>query len=565
MEATSPNYTVADYLLDRLAGLGVDRIFGVPGDFTLGLLDHVENHPVIRWCGTANELGAGYAADGYARVRGLGVVCTTFGVGELSAINAIAGAYAEHVPVLQLVGSPTTATQAAARPTHHSLGDGDFGHTLRMTAEVTVAQAMLGAADACSEIDRVLVAMLRANQPGYLSLPADIAELATEPPTSDLGDTTPVSDPRALQDFRDAAAEFLAVRLSANGARPVVLADIFVNRVHAEPALHSFLASAGLRFGSLLWGRRVIDESDPHFIGTYIGAASDPAVRDEFESAEVLITAGVYFTDLISGFFSERLDDSRRIDLLPHSAVVAGRTFAGVELIDTLAELEALLPDPGHPTPVAGAAWGAVEVTPTDEPLTQRDLWRIVAAALRPGDTVLADQGTSFYGIGPHRLPHDCVFVGQPLWASIGYTLPALLGAGLAAPLRRPVLLIGDGAAQLTIAELGTLIAEQVPAVVVIVNNAGYTVERAIHGPTSPYNDIAPWDWTAFLPAMGGTDATTQAFRATTGAEVAAAFASAENRPDVLTLIEVVTGPLDVPPLLVAVAQAAAAANAPHV
>ncbi len=555
----SATYTVADYLLDRLAGVGVDRIFGVPGDFTLGLLDHIEAHAVIRWTGTANELGAGYAADGYARVRGFGVVCTTFGVGELSAINAIAGAYAEHVPVLQLVGSPTTATQAAARPTHHSLGDGDFGHTLRMTAEVTVAQAMLGAADACAEIDRVLVAMLQADQPGYLSLPADIAELPAEPPISDLGDTTPVSDPDALAAFRARADEFLA-----GAARPVVLADIFVNRVHAEPALHSFLSSSGLRFGSLLWGRRVIDEADPHFIGTYIGAASDPAVRDAFEKAERLITAGVYFTDLISGFFSERLDDSRRIDLLPHSAVIAGQTFAGVELIDALAELEGLLPDPGHPTPVAGTAWGAVEATPGDEPLTQRDLWGIVAAALRPGDTVLADQGTSFYGIGPHRLPHDCVFIGQPLWASIGFTLPAVLGAGLAAPLRRPVLLIGDGAAQLTVAELGTLIAERVPAVIVVVNNAGYTVERAIHGPKSPYNDIAPWNWTALLPAMGGTDATTQAFRATTGSEVAAAFAKAEERPDVLTLIEVVTGPLDVPPLLVAVAQAAAAANAPR-
>ncbi len=552
-------YTVADYLLDRLAGLGVDRIFGVPGDFTLGFLDHIEAHPVIRWTGTANELGAGYAADGYARVRGFGVVCTTFGVGELSAINAIAGAYAEHVPVLQLVGSPTTATQSAARPTHHSLGDGDFGHTLRMTAEVTVAQAMLSTADACAEIDRVLLAMLRADQPGYLSLPADVAELPADPPTTEFGDTTPSSDPAALDAFRRRASEFLA-----GAARPVVLADIFVNRVHAEPALHSFLGSSGLRFGSLLWGRRVIDESNPHFIGTYIGAASAADVRDTFENAERLITAGVYFTDLISGFFSERLDDSRRIDLLPHSAVIAGETFAGVEMIDALAELEALLPDPGHPDPVPGTAWAAVDASPTDEPLTQRDLWRIVAASLRPGDTVLADQGTSFYGIGPHRLPHDCVFIGQPLWASIGFTLPALLGAGLAAPLRRPVLLIGDGAAQLTIAELGTLIAERVPAVIVVVNNAGYTVERAIHGPTSPYNDIAPWNWTALLPALGGTETTAQAFRATTGREVETAFAKAGERPEVLTLIEVVTDPLDVPPLLVAVAQAAAAANSSH-
>ena len=117
---TAERYTVSDYLLDRLAELGVDRIFGVPGDFTLALLDHVDDDDRIEWVGMANELGAGYAADGYARLRGLGVVCTTFGVGELSAINAVAGAYAEHVPLLHLVGSPSTLVQSAGRATHHS-------------------------------------------------------------------------------------------------------------------------------------------------------------------------------------------------------------------------------------------------------------------------------------------------------------------------------------------------------------------------------------------------------------------------------------------------------------
>jgi indolepyruvate decarboxylase len=114
-------YTVTDFLLDRLGELGAGHMFGVPGDFTLGLLDHVDAHPDMEWVGTASELGAGYAADGYARVRGLGVVCTTFGVGELSAVNALAGSYAERVPVLALVGAPTTAVQqAGARPTTRS-------------------------------------------------------------------------------------------------------------------------------------------------------------------------------------------------------------------------------------------------------------------------------------------------------------------------------------------------------------------------------------------------------------------------------------------------------------
>lgn len=147
---------MADYLLDRLAEQGVRHLFGVPGDFTLAFLDHVERHPLVEWVGCANELTAGYAADGYARLGGLGALSTTFGVGELSAINAVAGSFAEHVPIVHIVGAPSTATQEAGRATHHTLGDGDFGHFARMTAEVTAVQDTLTAADAGAQIDRVL-------------------------------------------------------------------------------------------------------------------------------------------------------------------------------------------------------------------------------------------------------------------------------------------------------------------------------------------------------------------------------------------------------------------------
>ena len=193
-------------------------------------------------------------------------------------------------------------------------------------------------------------------------------------------------------------------------------------------------------------------------------------------------------------------------------------------------------------------------------PLTHAALWDAVGAALRPGDLVVADQGTSFYGLGPHHLPHDALFFGQPLWASIGYTLPAILGAALAAPERRPVLLIGDGAAQLTIQELGTLLRRRIPAVIVVVNNDGYTVERAIHGRDKAYNDIGPWRWTQLPAALGGGDDAFVAVRAQTGPELERALADAPHAR--LTLIEAVTDPLDVPPLLVAVADAAARANA---
>jgi indolepyruvate decarboxylase len=301
----------------------------------------------------------------------------------------------------------------------------------------------------------------------------------------------------------------------------------------------------------------VIDESAPGFLGTYIGAASEPAVREAVEGAERLITAGVQFTDLISGFFSQHLDEARRIDLLPHRAVVAGTTFEHVELGDALDALRAIVATADTPAPPAAPARAPAPVP--DGPLTQAALWDAVGAALAPGDLVVADQGTAFYGLGPHHLPHDALFFGQPLWASIGYTLPAILGAALAAPERRPVLLIGDGAAQMTIQELGTLLRRRIPALVVVVNNDGYTVERAIRGRDQAYNDIAPWRWTQLPEALGAHADDAVAVRATTTAQLVAALDAPRDR---LTLIEAVTDPLDVPPLLVAVAQAAAAANA---
>ncbi|MCJ1707053.1 alpha-keto acid decarboxylase family protein [Microbacterium sp. VKM Ac-2923] len=548
-------YTVADYLLDRLAEAGVRHLFGVPGDFTLAFLDHVERHPTVDWVGCANELGAGYAADGYGRLHGLGALSTTFGVGELSAISAVAGSYAEHVPVVHIVGAPTTAVQAAGRASHHSLGDGDFAHFARMTAEVTASQEVLSVADAPSQIDRLIAEVRHRRLPGYLLVPADVAEAPTEPPTSPLPDADVVTDPVVLACFRDA----VAARLEAVDT-VAVLADILVARLGAEDALHRLL-SHGLAHASLLWGRRVVDESASAYLGPYLGAASAPAVRAGIEDADLLVLAGLQFTDLTSGFFSQRIDTARTVEIRGEHARVGDDDFRPLAMRDALdavaAEVAARvdrfrLPDPAPapPTPQTPDATGR---------LSQSTLWHEVAAFLRDGDTVLADQGTSFYGMAGERLPHGVVFGGQPLWAAIGFTLPAIMGAALARPERRPVLLIGDGAAQLTAAELGTLVRQGVPAIIVVVDNAGYTVERVIHGLHEKYNDIATWDWTTLLAAMD-PGRTSTGVRVDTTHDLRRALAEARESPT-LTLIQAVVPQDDVPPVLADLAAAAAAAN----
>ena len=203
-------YTVGDYLRHRLAEAGVDRVFGVPGDYSLALLDYLTGQPDMAWTGCTNELNAGYAADGYARMRGIGALCTTFGVGELSAINAVAGSFAEHVPVVHIVGSPPLGTQAAARIVHHSLGDGVFTHFAEMHQKITCAQAALTAATACAEIDRVLSAVRTRRLPGYLLIPADVAVAPAAPPTGPLPAPAEDADPEAVAGFTAAARRLLA-------------------------------------------------------------------------------------------------------------------------------------------------------------------------------------------------------------------------------------------------------------------------------------------------------------------------------------------------------------------
>jgi TPP-dependent 2-oxoacid decarboxylase len=559
-------YTVADHLVDRLAELGVDRVFGVPGDYSLAMLDHVTHHPTVRWTGCTNELNAGYAADGYGRLRGIAALCTTFGVGELSAINAIAGAYAEHVPVVHVVGAPALSAQAQRRPVHHTLGDGVFGHFTAMHADITCARASLTPEDAVAEIDRVLVAVRDQRLPGYLVVPVDVAATPATRATEPLPAPVDTTDPEALDGFVDAARRLLASAGSPDDV--AVLAGLLVHRLGAAATLDRLLAAGPLPHATTPWAKSLVDESGPRFAGTYTGAASPAATRSAVEDAAVLVVAGVQFTDLNSGMFTQHITRSRTIDVGARSVTVGTATFAPVELPTALGALEPLVAEVAArragpaPTEPLAAPTSAGEAAPDEEPLGQDALWREVGACLREGDIVLADQGTSFYGMAPHRLPQGVTFVGQPLWASIGYTLPALLGTCLARPGHRGVLLVGDGAAQMTATELATVLRERVPAVIVVVDNDGYTVERAIHGADEPYNDITPWDWPLLVKALGGGDHVAAA-RVTTVGALRAALADAGARPERVTVVQAVVPRDDVPDLLAALTRVLGSRPAP--
>jgi TPP-dependent 2-oxoacid decarboxylase len=330
---------VTTYLLSRLAELGVRHIFGVPGDYNMPMLDVVEQHHDIAWIGTANELNAAYAADGYARVRGAGALITTYGVGELSAINAIAGAYAESVPVVHIVGGPNTATQEAGAPVHHTFADGDFQRFSRMAAEVTAAQTQLSFTNAAHEIDRVLHAALYFRKPVHIVVPKDVATATIEHPRKKLAATMDTNVNVAnLAAFTKRARSMLT-----NARRVSVLVGHLVDRFDARAQIEHLLGTPKVRVAILSTAKGVVDEGDPHFLGLYAGALSDEYTRATVEESDVIVTAGVLLADSTTGGFTHQLPLARRIDAGAHDANIAGIAYQGVPLTESLTAVTQIL------------------------------------------------------------------------------------------------------------------------------------------------------------------------------------------------------------------------------
>ncbi|MGV9878890.1 alpha-keto acid decarboxylase family protein [Streptomyces sp. NPDC003006] len=565
---SSTTTTVMDYLLNRLNALGVRHLFGVPGDYNLAVLDRVIAHPDVRWVGTAGELGAAYAADAYGRTRGFGALLTTFGVGELSAINGVAGAYAEHVPLLHIAVGPTQETERAGSPVHHTMLDGDFDRFARAHRQVVCADAVLRPDNALTEIDRVLATCVRESRPGYLRVPRDVALAPAPPHRPPVTEDPRQADQTSLEAFRTAAR----ARLATAGT-VAVLADFLVDRFHARDELAALLTASSFPYAVLASGKTVVDESASAFLGLYAGASSQAPVRAAIDGADLLIRAGVRLTDLTTGKFTHGFNPERGIDLGITTAKVDDTTFPDVPLAAALTVLTELVQErpagrpprhrAGRPTPTRWgetaakrSAGAAVEkaaawcrtLCPAIRPLSQRRLWQAVGATVRPGHTVLSDDGTPLFGIVDRRFPRGARFIGQPIWASIGYGLPALLGAQLGDPSRRGLLVIGDGAAQPTIQELGTIGRHRLTPIIVLVNNDGYTIERATHGRRAIYNDIARWRWSRIPTALGVPRPLILSAR--TPAALDHALARAVATPDRLVLIQAYTGKDDVPPAL---------------
>lgn len=534
-------YTVADYLLDRLADCGIRHLFGVPGDYNLRFLDNVIDHADVAWVGCANELNAAYAADGYARVAGAGALLTTFGVGELSALNGLAGSYAEYVPVLHIVGAPCSGAQRRGELMHHTLGDGDFQQFYRMSLTLSAASAVLNEHNACHEIDRVLTTMLTAQRPGYLMLPADVAKLPAVPTSRPLAFSLPDTQEEVVVAFRQHAREMLK-----DSSRISLLADFLAIRFGLRSLLQRWVSETPMPHATLLMGKGLFAEQLPGYVGTYSGGASSEFVRKAIEEVDTTLCVGTRFVDTLTAGFTQQLSQDRTIEVQPHASRVGRTWYSGLTMEQAVLTLRDVCREFTFAPPPVQPASTPQHIDKGD--LSQLNFWHTVQQALLPGDLILADQGTAAFGAASLSLPAGAELLVQPLWGSIGYSLPAAFGAQTASPERRVILITGDGAAQLTIQELGSMLRDGQTPVILLLNNDGYAVERAIHGERQRYNDIAPWNWTR-LPHALSLKEQAQSWRVTQAIQLKEILAQLAS-PQRLTLIEVMLPKADLPELL---------------
>ncbi|KAK0610228.1 Pyruvate decarboxylase [Lasiodiplodia hormozganensis] len=459
---TTNRIPLAQYLFTRLSSdLGIRHVHGVPGDYTLTALDFITPESTnLRWVGNATELCAAYAADGYARTKSAtssfsnpttpvaaGALITSFGVGELSSLNAVAGAYAERVPLVHVVGTPPRSAQAARQCLHHTLGDGDHSVFARVYESVTVAQAVLDdAATAAGEVDRVLRTCVAEGRPVYLAVPTDMVGVMVEAPAGPLlasGGGGEGSEEEVVE--RVAEAVVAAMR---GAERPLVLVDGFTARFGVREEVNGLVAATEFATLTTPFGKSVVDEGRENFHGVYAGMAGEAEVRRWVEGCDLVLRFGPLDSDINTFGFSALPDPDVTVtfekELVRMGSKVPGRppgatggdqTVALKPLLQKiLKRLQSVqLTTTSDPFPVDRDTRRELLKTPSPgSRIDQQSFWLRLSAFLQPGDVVLPETGTASYGAHSLVLPSDVTLINSALWLSIGYALAAAQGAALA-------------------------------------------------------------------------------------------------------------------------------------
>ncbi|PSR85479.1 thiamine diphosphate-binding protein [Coniella lustricola] len=559
---------VAEYLFRRLYEVGIRSIHGLPGDYNLLSLDYIPKAG-LKWVGNVNELNAAYAADGYARVKGISALVTTFGVGELSALNGIAGAYAEQVPLVHIVGCPSTTSEKNGLLLHHTLGNGDYNVFKNMYAQISCYVAKLDRPnEIADEIDHAIRECWLRSRPVYIMVPSDMVTEQVE--GARLKTPLDLSEPANDSAKEDYVVDVVLKQLYA-AKSPVMLVDACAIRHRCLDEVNDMLEKTNLPVFVAPMGKGAVSEQYHNYGGVYAGNGSHADVARVVEGADLVLSVGALKSDLNTSGFSYRLSQLNTIDLHSTHCTVGFSEYHGLAMRGVLRKLIERIDQTQLSiitTPQVKSDPSMYERQgPDSEVITQSWLWSRVSGYLRENDIVVTETGTPNFGIWDTVFPSGVTALNQNLWGSIGWSVGACQGAALAAKddnvNRRTVLFVGDGSFQLTAQELSTMIQHQLRVTLFVICNEGYTIERFIHGPDEVYNDIDDWHYKDLPAAFGARDGQASTFVARKKSELEALFNDKEfQEAEGLQFVEVHVPKMDAPEALKLVAEAAARNNA---
>jgi indolepyruvate decarboxylase len=506
--ADTPDYSVADYLAQRLWELGVEHVFTVPGDYMTSFLDAIDASEILQVVPTPNEQIAGYAADGYARLRGIAAFAVTFGVGAFSAVNAVAGSYVEHLPVVVINGSPSLKDRKQAHLQgvlfHHSTGS--FGADRAIYANLTTEAVVVeSAADAPALIDRALIAVISRSRPVYIEVLKDLWSAACARPVGTLKPYDFFCDKKALAEAVEEAADRLR-----RAKAPVIWADVLVARYRLTDAFAAFVRDTGLPFATSLLGKSLLSEDTPGFVGTYDGPSAEPETRRAVEGADCILGLGVIVTDDYLGIVSTSF--SRMILAGSNSVRIAYHTYENVPLERFLPALRERIVRAGAIAKLSAKQRTLLPPADAGDAITfEGFFFDRMQRFIDEGMILVPDESNAMYVSGSLHVAARNGFCSQAAWGSIGYATGGALGIGCAAPEKRVLVFAGDGGFQQIAQVLAPMARLAQPAIVFLMNNDLYGIEQALvnlayfdgKGEALPYNVLDRWDYLALARAFG--------------------------------------------------------------
>jgi len=548
--------SVANYLAQRLLQLGIEHVFTIPGDYCAPFLDAMDALPGLERVPNINELGCGYAADGYARFRGAGAACVQYGVGTFSLLNCVAGSHTEFVPVAIMSSSPGASSRLLEVHQnilfHHSTGN--LAADRNVFEQVTVASVIITDPIAApGEIDRALTLMITHRRPVYIEVIASVWSEKCPAPEGKLLAVPAFSNAKYLRQAVDAVHDRIA-----RSERPVFFLGVEIQRFGLQALAQKIVEVTGIPFTTTSLGKTVLDEAQPLFAGTYAGPASTPETNRLMLESDCVIALGTIITDdylqLMATSFAKMVRVSQ-------GETRVGLTyFPDVALEDFLPSLIAAFhhqPLEQHHAASVKHAERPVRTVEPEMPLTYELFYEtlcsfLLGSPLLNESVLVLGESTSLYVFGNvFGLPQNS-FVSQAVWGSLGHETGCALGVGLGSG-KRPLVIAGDGGFMMVCQELSSLVRAKSNAVVFVMSNHGYAIEQAFvnlaafepGGEFAPYDELPTWDYAALATAFGA-----RGVRLTTQAELLAFLDQLESPTDLPTLVEVVVPAHDLPPQL---------------